>query len=79
MEIWIAITDHANGRDVEVLDDKPARTFIEGLLDAMAEKRIDRCEIRVANVNGGDSQTLFSADHNPDEWYANDPDLIPWQ
>lgn len=59
LPVYLSIIDYPGGRrDVEALDLEPR---FAGELEALVRSgRATRCEIRVANINGGDSAVIWS-------------------
>jgi hypothetical protein len=68
MKIYAVIIDAPTGRDCEFLDDKPTENLIAELKSLLIAGTISRAEIRVGNVNGGDSLSLWNG--TPTGWTA---------
>jgi hypothetical protein len=61
-EVSVSIVRNANGvLDCEIIAGCVSDSFIEGLQQSLFEGRITGFEIRVGNVNGGDSDIVESA------------------
>jgi hypothetical protein len=57
--VWIVLQDSEGWRDVEVLDEKPSLSLVRELRDMLRAGTLVYAEIRVANINGGDSNVVW--------------------